>query len=82
VPYLPKERLALNLAGVKEFAAVTMERFRRLAERAHLPEHETLATVQRIVDGVRTAWPQVRRDSEVPEEIALRIDAHMKAMAL
>ncbi|MGD0679520.1 MAG: type II toxin-antitoxin system HipA family toxin [Polyangiaceae bacterium] len=82
VPYLPKERLALNLAGVKEFAAVTMDRFRRLAERAHLPEHETLATAARIADGVRALWPEVRRNSEVPEEIAVRIDAHIKAMPL
>jgi serine/threonine-protein kinase HipA len=82
VPYLPRERLALNLAGVKEFATVTRDRFRRLADRAHLPEHETLATVERIVGGVRAAWPRIRRDSELPEEIAHRIDTHMKAMAL
>ena len=82
VPYLPRERLALNLAGGKEFATVTRDRFRRLADRAHLPEHETLATVERIVGGVRAAWPRIRRDSELPEEIAHRIDAHMKAMAL
>jgi serine/threonine-protein kinase HipA len=47
VPYLPKERLALTLAGTKEFAAVTTDRFRRLADRAQLPGRETLATVAR-----------------------------------
>jgi serine/threonine-protein kinase HipA len=36
VPYLPGDRLALNLAGTKEFAEVTLARFGRLAERAHL----------------------------------------------
>ncbi len=30
----------------------------------------------------QSAWPQVRRDSEIPEEIAARIDAHMKTLAL
>jgi serine/threonine-protein kinase HipA len=82
VPYLPRERLALTLAGTKDFGGVTTERFRRLAARAALPERETLATVERIVDGVKSAWPQLRRASELPEEIAQRIDAHMRALAL
>lgn len=82
VPYIPDDRLALNLAGVKEFAAVTHDRFRRLAQRAALPERETLATVARMVDGVRAHWPRIRHDSEVPDEIARRIDAHMRRLAL
>ena len=81
VPYLPGERLALNFMGRKEFAVVTRERFRRFAERAALPEHETLATVDRIVDGVRSSWPSIRRDGQVPTEIVERIDAHIRAMS-
>ncbi|HXX69876.1 MAG TPA: HipA domain-containing protein [Polyangiaceae bacterium] len=82
VPYLPNDRMALNLAGTKEFAEVTLERFRRLADRAHLPERETLDTVRRIVDGARGAWPKIRHSSELPEEIAVRIDVHMAAAKL
>lgn len=82
VPYLPNDRMALNLAGTKEFAEVTLERFRRLADRAHLPEHETLDTVRRIVDGARGAWPKIRRESKLPEELAVRIDAHMRGVKL
>jgi serine/threonine-protein kinase HipA len=82
VPYLPRERLALTLAGTKEFAGVTIDRFRRLAARAALPERETLATVERIVDGVKSTWPQLRGASELPKEIAQRIDAHMQGLAL
>jgi serine/threonine-protein kinase HipA len=82
VPYIPQDRLALNLAGAKEFAAVTRERFRRLADRAALPARETLATVDGIVNGVRSAWPALQRDSEIPDDIATRITAHMKLVAL
>ncbi|MCL2451013.1 MAG: type II toxin-antitoxin system HipA family toxin, partial [Polyangiaceae bacterium] len=82
VVYLPGDRLALNLAGTKEFRGATRDRFRRLAERAALPERETLATVERVVDGVRHAWPKIRRGSELPREIATRIDAHVEGMRL
>jgi serine/threonine-protein kinase HipA len=81
-PYIPRERLALNFLGTKEFADVTRDRFGRLAARAALSERETLATVERIVEGVRSAWPTVRRESELPEDIATRIEAHMKAVPL
>jgi hypothetical protein len=43
---------------------------------------ETLATVDGIVNGVRSAWPALQRDSEIPDDIATRITAHMKLVAL
>ena len=82
VSYLPKDRLALKLVGTKEFAAVTRDRFRRLAERAALPEHETMVTVERVVDAVRSAWPAVRRNIRLPGEIARGIDLHLRSLAL
>jgi hypothetical protein len=82
VKELSCDRLALNLAGEKDFGRITIERFERLAEKAALPRRETLATVERIVAAVAAPWPEVRRVSEIPREIAGRIDAHMLALPL
>lgn len=82
VTYLPHDRLALNFAGEKEFARVTMELFSKLAQKAALSERETLSTVSRVTEAVIAAWPRVRRDSEMPPEIAERIEAHLLRLPL
>src|SRR5205823_11818378 len=61
VPYLPGDRLALNLAGEKEFDRVTRERFEQLAEKAALSVRETAATVARMVEAVNSAWRSEER---------------------
>jgi len=80
VPYIPKDGLALNFLGKKEFAAVTRERFKRFAQKASLSENETASTVSRIIDSVKSAWGEQRRNSEVPPEIADRIENHILRM--
>jgi len=77
IPYIPEDRLALNFLGNKDFAAVTRERFARLAQKAALSEHQTASTVARITDAVKHAWPDHRRASELPLEIADRIERHI-----
>jgi serine/threonine-protein kinase HipA len=82
VPYIPDERLALNIAGEKDFGAITRDRFRRLAEKAALPERETLATVDRVVDAVQTQWPRVRRETGLADAIADKIYEHLQKLPL
>jgi serine/threonine-protein kinase HipA len=82
VPYMPGDSLALNFLGERSFAAITRERFRRFAAKAALSERETLATVMRVADAVRVVWPEHRRGSELPSELADRIETHMATMPL
>jgi len=82
IPYIPDEKLALSLGKEKAFASVSRETFRRFAERARLPERETLATVGRVADAVRVAWPGVLNDSRMPKEISDRIGLHLHSMRL
>ncbi|MGH2345934.1 MAG: type II toxin-antitoxin system HipA family toxin [Chloroflexota bacterium] len=82
VPYMLGDSMALNFLGERSFAAITHDRFRRFALKAALSEHETLVTVARIADAVRAAWPEHRGGSELPSEIADRIERHMRAMPL
>lgn len=61
VPYIPNERLALILAGEKEFSAIDLERFKKFADKAQLPEKQTLETVARVSDAARTTWTKIKR---------------------
>ncbi|HEY2341655.1 MAG TPA: HipA domain-containing protein [Chthoniobacteraceae bacterium] len=81
IAYLPEDRLALNFAGEKDFDRIGLERFQRLAENAALPRRETTATAKRIFEAVAENWPAIRRKSEVPTEIAKKIDAHIRGIA-
>jgi serine/threonine-protein kinase HipA len=81
IAYLPEDRLALNFAGEKDFDRIGLERFQRLAEKAALPRRETTATAKRIFEAVAENWPAIRRKSEVPTEIAKKIDAHIRGIA-
>jgi len=82
VPYIPHDGLALNLVGEKNMHKITRDRLKRLAEKAALPERETLATADRIVEAVREAWPNLRGDFDLPAEILQRIEAHMQSLPL
>jgi serine/threonine-protein kinase HipA len=82
IPYIPNEGLALNIAGEKTFAGITRDRFRRLAEQAGLPERETLVTVDRVADAVRSAWPRSRQEAQLPEAISKAIDLHLQELPL
>jgi len=82
VPYLPNDSLALNFLGEKSFAAITRERFRRLAQKAALSERETLATVDRVVDALHAVWPEHRRASELPPVIVARLETHLRTVPL
>ncbi len=82
VPYIPNEKLALNIAGEKDFSAITRERFKRLAEKAALPERETLATMERVVDAVQSGWPEIRREANLPSHITESIDKHLQELPL
>jgi serine/threonine-protein kinase HipA len=82
VPYMPNEQIALNIAHEKSFQGMTMDRFRRLADDAGLPEKETLTTVERVTDAVRDAWPKIREKSKLPGNIASKIDEHMLTLPL
>jgi serine/threonine-protein kinase HipA len=82
VPYIPGDGMALNFLGERSFAAITREQFQRFAVKAALSERETLATVARVSEAVQTAWPEQRRNSELPPEIADRIEMHMRMMPL
>jgi serine/threonine-protein kinase HipA len=82
IPYIPGDRLALSLGDTKEFAAVDINRFRRLAERAELPVRLVLQTVRETAAKVRDLWPTHEPLRALPDRIREAIAAHMGTVPL
>lgn len=81
VPYIPKDGLALSLAGEKSFKALTTERWRNFANRSRLPEGAVMNAVAETAAAVRDKWPTLPERDVVPAPVLERIDAHIDEMA-
>lgn len=80
IPYLPKDGLALSLAGETSFRALTPERWRQFANRSRLPEGAVLTAVTETAAAVRDTWPTLPERDLVPPEVRAAIDAHIDEM--
>lgn len=82
VPYIPNDRLALNLSGEKKMNAITLEHFRTLATKAGLPEYLVLSTVKETIGRAIEAWQKNKVNYVLPGEIRERLEKHMGNLAL
>lgn len=81
IPYIPKDGMALSLAGEKSFKALTQERWRSFANRSRLPEGAVMTAVAETAADVRAKWSVLPERDVVPAQVLERIDAHVDEMA-
>ncbi|QQO35396.1 type II toxin-antitoxin system HipA family toxin [Bradyrhizobium diazoefficiens] len=81
IPYIPKDGMALSLAGEKSFKALTQERWRSFANRSRLPEGAVMTAVAETAALVRAKWSVLPERDVVPAQVLDRIDAHVDEMA-
>lgn len=81
IPYIPKDGMALSLAGEKSFKALTQERWRSFANRSRLPEGAVMTAVAETTADVRAKWSVLPERDVVPAQVLERIDAHVDEMA-
>lgn len=81
IPYIPKDGIALSLAGEKSFKALTQERWRSFANRSRLPEGAVMTAVAETAADVRAKWSVLPERDVVPAQVLERIDAHVDEMA-
>ncbi|MDB5070721.1 MAG: HipA N-terminal domain protein [Candidatus Eremiobacteraeota bacterium] len=68
--YIPDDVLALNLAGTKNWDEIDMERFERLADRAHLSIRHVRGIVEDTAKRMLQVWPRV--NTELPMDAPTR----------
>ncbi|MHB0790620.1 type II toxin-antitoxin system HipA family toxin [Bradyrhizobium sp. 5.13L] len=81
IPYIPKDGMALSLAGEKSFKALTQERWRNFANRSRLPEGAVMIAVAETAAVARDRWSALPERDVVPAQLLERIDAHVDEMA-
>ncbi len=82
VPYIPNDRLALNLAGTKDMSAITLTHFAKLVKKARVPEYLVLNTVKEAVEQSIQAWRKHKGGYPLSDEIRERLDQHVKGLML
>jgi serine/threonine-protein kinase HipA len=82
VQYLPNDGLALNLARSKDFGAVSLESFRRLARKLDLDVEQAERLVRSAVTRIREAWDEVGPDLPLPQTFRARLLEHQARVPL
>ncbi|MDJ0807626.1 MAG: HipA domain-containing protein [Gammaproteobacteria bacterium] len=82
IPYLPDDRLALNLSGEKKFKEIKIEHFKRLGRKAGLPDFLVVSTMRETIEATSDKWQSNKRSYELPDEITKRIERHMLVLIL
>ncbi len=77
LPYIPEDNLALNFLDSKSFASLTLEQFKRFADKVRTPERLVLDTVRETVERFDEVW---NRSDDLPISNKLKaiISTHLK----
>lgn len=75
-------QMALKLGGTKEFAAVTLARFRELARRVGQPLEDTEAIVSEAMERITAGWAKVRDDPAVTDAYRAALQRHWQKVPL
>ena len=82
ISYIRNDSLALNLAGTKNFYDVTIDKFKKMAEKAKAPEKLTTRIVEEMTEKILLVWKQNRTDLNMPANVRKDIEAHMAKLLL
>lgn len=82
VPYLPGDRLALNLCGEKDMGMIGLEHFRKLTRKAEVPEYLVIDTVRETVASTFEKWKEQKMSYNLPSALRKRIDRHLEGVIL
>jgi serine/threonine-protein kinase HipA len=76
------EKLALKLGGTKEFAAITLDRFRELARRVGQSPEQAVTVVSEAIAQIADAWDDLRAHPAVSAEYREALHRHWRKVPL
>jgi serine/threonine-protein kinase HipA len=81
LPYIPRDKLALNFGGSRSLSEITADQLRRFADTARLPAGPlwqiVLATAERTIEG----WRTLEQKDVLPQDLRAAIDKQILAVA-
>jgi serine/threonine-protein kinase HipA len=82
VVYLPNDKLALSIAGSKEWSDVSEDHLERFARKAAVPRGVVLGAAREMAQRIRDVWPLAKRELELDARTIRGIDEHMATIPL
>lgn len=82
VVYTPKDRLGLKLAGSKDYSTLTIERFKRFADKAQLDVERVTQIVEEFADRALDAWYVNSAEWPLPESLRQDLQRRIESDAL
>lgn len=82
IPYIPNDKLALKLYNTRHMQSISLEYFRKMAQKSQLPQHLVLQIVRDTVDETTTLWRENHRHFELPADLLECIDKHITGLSL
>jgi len=82
IPYIPEDKLALQLADTKDMKSISMAHFKKLVDKAQVPEYMVIKTVRETVEVTREVWAGEAQHFGLPKEIGEAIQRHMDSVNL
>lgn len=81
LPYIPRDRLALNFGGSRSLAEVTTDQVRRFADTARLPASPLWPIVTETAERTVAAWEGLEEKDLLPREMRESIGKQILAVA-
>ena len=82
IQYMPADKLALNFGGTKDWYAITLDTFRRLARKLRQEESWVIDEVRSSIEAIQSAWHQHSKSLGHPEAVRQQIQRHLDALPL
>ena len=82
VPYIADDRMALSLGGTKNWAAVSVELFRRFAAKAGVSENLVVEAARETAGRLGHAWEHHEVVRRLPDWLRKRTAEHMRSVPL
>jgi serine/threonine-protein kinase HipA len=82
VPYLPGDNLALSFVKTKQMHLCNKDLFQAFIEKAKLPKHLVLETVNKTVQDTKQNWARLKKEFALDHNILAAIDNHMHSIPL
>lgn len=80
--YLPHDKLALSIAGEKDFSAMSVDLFDRFSEKNNLSKQWVRHIINDTVEKTVFAWKSLRSELPLKAEWISQIEKHLQAMAV
>ncbi|MBP6744478.1 type II toxin-antitoxin system HipA family toxin [bacterium] len=82
IAYIAGDKLALNLAGTKDFTDVSIDKFRKMARQAKASERLTAIIATETVERIIDTWKSDSLELILTNDTRKAIEKHMKSLPL